>query len=136
MRDLFASTPARRQFLKSPRAEFARVSDFVSKLSLGWPSVAFRLRHDGRDVWFLPASAELEDRVQLVFGESGRMALAQIAPDFAGAVVKVSGFVSRPGFDRPNRNHQSFFVNGRLVRSSALGAAWLAGYASFGMTGR
>ncbi|HKW44622.1 MAG TPA: DNA mismatch repair endonuclease MutL [Candidatus Eremiobacteraceae bacterium] len=136
VRDLFALVPARREFLKSERAEFARVSAFLSQLSLGWPNVAFVLRNDGRDVWALPAVADPVDRLESVFGRDARGALVAIDGDSALAREKVSGYISAPGRDRPHRNHQVFFVNGRLVRSSALSASWLAAYASFGMTGR
>jgi DNA mismatch repair protein MutL len=136
VRDLFALVPARREFLKSERAEFARVAAFLSQLSLGWPSVAFHLRHDGRDVWALPAAADPVDRLESVFGRDARGTLIAIDGDSGIAREKVSGYISAPGRDRPHRNHQVFFVNGRLVRSSALGASWLAAYGAFGMTGR
>jgi len=136
VRDLFARVPVRRQFLKSARAEFARISDFLSRVSLAWPQVSFRLTHDGRDVWSLPAVRDPIDRVELVFGKTSRGELTPIEDDFAGSAIHVAGFINRPGCDRPNRNHQTFVVNRRLVRSPALAAAWLAGYASFGMTGR
>lgn len=136
VRDLFALVPARREFLKSARAEFARVAAFLSQLSLGWPSVAFHLRHDGREVWALPAAVDPVDRLESVFGRDARGTLLAIDGDSGIAREKVSGYISAPGRDRPHRNHQVFFVNGRLVRSSALGASWLAAYGSFGMTGR
>jgi DNA mismatch repair protein MutL len=136
VRDLFALIPARREFLKSARAEFARVAAFLTQLSLGWPDVSFTLRHDGRDVWALPSVADAVDRLESVFGRDARGSLVAIDGDSGLAREKVSGYISAPGRDRPHRNHQVFFVNGRLVRSSALGAAWLAAYGSFGMTGR
>ncbi|HEY5094037.1 MAG TPA: DNA mismatch repair endonuclease MutL [Candidatus Eremiobacteraceae bacterium] len=136
VRDLFALTPARREFLKSPRAEFARVAAYLSQLSLGWPAVGFHLRHDDRDVWALPAVADPVDRLESVFGRDARGALVAIDGDSGHAREKITGYISAPGRDRPHRNHQIFFVNGRLVRSSALGAAWLAANGSFGMTGR
>ena len=135
VRDLFHLTPARREFMKSARAEFARISAFLSRIALGWPHVSFTLRHNGNDVWSLPAVTDAIERLEMVFGSGARGAL--IAIDANGpAAVGVAGYVSKPGRDRPNRDGQVFFVNGRLVRSGALGAAWLAGSGSFGMTGR
>lgn len=136
VRDLFALTPARREFLKSPRAEFARVAVYLSQLSLGWPAVGFNLRHDDRDVWALPAVADPIERLESVFGRDARGALVEIDGDSGLAREMITGYISAPGRDRPHRNHQIFFVNGRLVRSSALGAAWLAANGSFGMTAR
>jgi DNA mismatch repair protein MutL len=135
VRDLFSQTPARREFLKSARAEFSRISAFLSQLALGWPHVGFSLRHDGRDSWALPPVLDPVDRLESVFGVAARGALLKIDVDEEGR-ERVAGYICKPGRDRPNRNAQVFFVNGRLVRSAALGAAWLAGYGSFGMTGR
>lgn len=136
VRELFSRTPARRAFLKSERSEFARVSAFTSQIALGWPSVGFTLRHDGRDVWSLPAVKDPVDRLETVFGRAARGALVPLVTAAERVRERVSGYVCKPGHDRPNRNAQVFFVNGRIVRSAALSAAWLAGYGSFGMTGR
>ncbi|MBV8171750.1 MAG: DNA mismatch repair endonuclease MutL [Candidatus Eremiobacteraeota bacterium] len=136
VRDLFADMPARREFMKSARAEFARISAFLGRLSLGWPEVAFRLTHDGKEIWSLPAVHDGVERLEMVFGNGSRGALRELAPDGAPARVIVSGYVSSPGHDKPNREGQIFFVNGRLIRNAQLGAAWLAGSGSFGITGR
>jgi len=136
VRDLFALTPARREFLKSGRAEFARIASLLGQLSLGHPRVAFALKSDGRDVWTLQTVDDPVDRLEVVFGRGARGALVAIEEDGAHSIELVSGHISAPGRDRSNRNGQVFFVNGRLVRSAALSSAWLAGYGSFGMTGR
>ena len=136
VRDLFSLTPARREFLKSGRAEFARIASLLGQLSLGHPHVAFALKHDGRDVWTLQAVDDPVDRLEVVFGRGARGALVAIEEEGPHGIAIVSGHVSAPGRDRSNRNGQVFFVNGRLVRSAALSSAWLAGYGSFGMTGR
>jgi DNA mismatch repair protein MutL len=136
VRDLFALTPVRREFIKSPRAEFARISSFLSRIALGWPAVSFALRHDGKDVWTLPAVRNAVDRLEMVFGRGTRGSLVELIAASDGATTRVGGYVSKPGNDRPTRDGQVFFVNGRLVRSPSLGAAWLAGAGSFAMTGR
>jgi len=136
VRDLFALTPARREFLKSARAEFSRISAFLSRIALGWPAVSFALRHDGKEVWTLPAVRNAVDRLEMVFGRDARGSLTELPAARDGALTRVTGYVSKPGNDRPTRDGQVFFVNGRLVRSPALSAAWLAGTGSFAMTGR
>jgi DNA mismatch repair protein MutL len=136
VRELFALTPARRAFIKSPRAEFSRISAFLSRIALGWPAVSFALRHDGKDIWALPAVRNAVDRLEMVFGRGTRGSLTELAAARDGASTRVGGYVSKPGNDRPTRDGQVFFVNGRLVRSPSLGAAWLAGAGSFAVTGR
>jgi DNA mismatch repair protein MutL len=51
-------------------------------------------------------------------------------------MMAVAGYTSRIGADRPNRQGQVLFVNGRLVRSPALGAAWSTAYGGKIMSGR
>jgi DNA mismatch repair protein MutL len=136
VRELFALTPARREFLKSPRAEFSRISSFLSRIALGWPAVSFTLRHDGKEVWALPAVRDGVDRLEMVFGRGARGSLTSVPAPGDGASTRVGGFISKPGNDRPTRDGQVFFVNGRLVRSPSLGAAWTAGAGSYAMTGR
>jgi DNA mismatch repair protein MutL len=131
VRDLFANVPARREFIRSPAAEFARISTFLSTLALGYPQVRFSLAHDGRDVWAFPAGAGPEARLAHVFGHA---AAADLVP--LDAAPQVHGFVSRPGADRPDRRMQVVFVNGRLLRSTLFSGAWTAGYATFAMSGR
>src|SRR5919107_3648119 len=46
--DLFARVPARRKFLRSPRAEYAACVDVVKRLAMARPDVGFTLDHEGR----------------------------------------------------------------------------------------
>ena len=45
---LFDKVPARRKFLRSPRAEYAACLDAVKRLAMASPDVAFSVEHDGR----------------------------------------------------------------------------------------
>jgi len=45
---LFDKVPARRKFLRSPRAEYAACLDVVKRLAMARPDVAFSVDHDGR----------------------------------------------------------------------------------------
>src|SRR5215207_9252542 len=49
MRDLFYAVPARRKFLRQPRAEAERAVEAVRRLALAWPAVGFRVVVDGRE---------------------------------------------------------------------------------------
>jgi DNA mismatch repair protein MutL len=135
VRDLFAELPVRREFLKAPGAEFGRISTFLATLALGYPHVRFSLTHDDREAWTFVASPSLEQRLAHVFGAAFR-ALVELDPPGGAAPVGVRGFVSKPGFDRPDRRMQLLFVNGRLLRTTLLAGAWSAGYATFAMSGR
>jgi len=135
VRELFANVPARREYLRAPAAEFARIASFLASLSLGYPGVTFSLSHNGRTSFIFPAAAQPEQRLAHVFGLAAARSLLALQAGSTGA-ARVSGFVSTPGVDRPDRRMQLLFVNGRLLRSSLVAGAWSAAYASFALTGR
>ncbi|HEY9084954.1 MAG TPA: DNA mismatch repair endonuclease MutL [Candidatus Tyrphobacter sp.] len=135
-RALFSGLPVRREYLRSPSTEFTRISSFLSTFALAYPQITFTLRHDDKDVWVMPQTAEPYERLAMVFGrENARMLIPLVEADrsIGGAL---SGFVSAPGHDRPDRRMQVLFVNGRLLRSTLMMGAWSGGYATFAMIGR
>jgi DNA mismatch repair protein MutL len=54
VRELFFNVPARRKFLKSPKTEFFHIVRTVKRFALAYPTVHFRLEHDGKTVLDLP----------------------------------------------------------------------------------
>ena len=140
VRDLFVNVPVRREYVRSPSAEFARISQFLATLALAYPQVMFSLAHDGRATFVFPSGDHLEQRLAHVFGAVPARALvplrdaAHASDDPRGA--RVRGYVSAPGTDRGDRRMQLLFVNGRLLRSTQLAGAWSAGYATFALVGR
>src|SRR5512135_2596691 len=66
--DLFANTPARRKFLKSPATEVGHVTELVTRTALSWPQVGFFLKHGTRTLLEYPAVSDPAERVVQVFG--------------------------------------------------------------------
>ncbi|MBV8282424.1 MAG: hypothetical protein JO347_10240, partial [Candidatus Eremiobacteraeota bacterium] len=134
---LFENVPVRREYLRSPSAEFGRISTWLASFALAYPALAFALRHDGKEVWTMPATDDVRERLTMVFGREAARSLIAIETGAARTIDgRMRGFMSAPGSDRPDRRMQLLFVNGRLLRSALLGAAWTAAYATFTMTGR
>jgi DNA mismatch repair protein MutL len=135
--DLFGNVPVRREYVRTPSAEFARISSFLATLSLGYPEVAFSLSHDGRATFAFPGTPSLEQRLAHVFGPAPARALVALEPEGPlDAPLRVRGFVSAPGNDRGDRRMQLLFVNGRLLRSTLLAGAWSSGYSTFALANR
>lgn len=136
-RNLFANVPVRREYLRSPSSEFARVSAWLSTFALAYPQITFSLSHDGKSIWVLPADNDPSERLRAVFGKVASDSLVALNTE-AGAALsgELNGFVSKPGNDRADRRMQLLFVNGRLLRSSILAGAWTAAYSTFAMSGR
>jgi DNA mismatch repair protein MutL len=134
---LFEELPVRREYLRSASAEFNRISSWLSSFALAYPQIAFSLRHDAKDVWVMPASREPRERLAMVFGRQAAETLLPLEGAAARTLDgRLSGFVSAPGHDRPDRRMQLLFVNGRLLRSALLAGAWTSGYSTFAMLGR
>ncbi len=134
---LFERVPVRREYLRGANAELNRISSWLSSFALAYPNVAFSLRHDGRDVWNMPAAADERDRLAMVFGAQAAKTLLPLDGGSASMLGGgLRGFISAPGSDRADRRMQMLFVNGRLVRSALLAASWTSGYATFTMLGR
>ncbi|HEV3089086.1 MAG TPA: DNA mismatch repair endonuclease MutL [Candidatus Elarobacter sp.] len=131
--DLFANVPVRREYLRSPAAEFARIASWLATLALAYPDVGFTLEHDGKTTFAFAPGDDLAPRLRHVFGASAAPMVPIHGED---ARAGVSGWVSSPGDDRPDRRNQVLFVNGRLLRSTLLSGAWSAAYRTFAMVGR
>ncbi len=133
VRDLFESVPARREYLRSPGAEFGRIAQWLATMALAYPHVGFTLEHDGRQIFAFPPDGDPQPRLRHLFGTP---AAGMLAVAGARERIRVSGWISPPGDDRPDRRLQVLFVNGRLLRSTALSGAWTAAYRTYAMTGR
>lgn len=133
VRDLFYNTPARMKFMKSDTVEGSRVSGAVQLQALAHPSVAFRFLRDGKEVLSTPGTGKLEAAVYCVYGrECAKMATVDSRWDS----YSLTGFVSKPTDSRPSRNLQTFFVNGRPVKSRLLVSALEEAYRNQLMVGK
>jgi DNA mismatch repair protein MutL len=133
VRELFANVPVRREYLRSPAAEFSRIASWLATLALAYPRIGFTLEHDGKTTFAFAPGEDLAPRLRHVFGTPASTMVPLRASD---ARAGVSGWVSSPGDDRPDRRNQILFVNGRLLRSTLVSGAWSAAYRTFSMVGR
>ena len=133
IRDLFFNTPARMKFMKSDTVEGSRVTAAVQMQALAHPEVAFRLLRDGKEVLSTPGKGALEEAVYCVYG---RECAKMIRVESRWENCTLTGFVSRPTDSRPSRSFQTFFVNGRPVKSKLLTAALEEAYRNQIMVGK
>ena len=133
VRDLFFNTPARMKFMKSDTVEGSRVLSAVQMQALAHPEVAFRCLKDGKEVLNTPGTGKLDDAVYCVYGkECAHMAKV----DSRWEQYSLAGFVSKPTDARPSRALQTFFVNGRPVKSRLLISALEEAYRNQIMVGK
>ena len=122
---LFDKVPARRKFLRSPRAEYAACLDIMRRLAMARPDVALSLDHDGRrTLGVQPAS--LPQRVAALL-DAG-LADHGLPIDLLRGDVALGGVISLPTFTRGAADQQFLFVNGRPVKDRLLVGALRAAY--------
>ena len=139
VRALFASLPARRRFLRGPRAEARAVAQVLSDYALAYPGVAFRLESEGRVTLSAPGTGEARAAWAAVYDDELAAALIEIeragqleraeerdsaAPETLGAPqIAVRGLIGPPERHRGNRGALHLVVNGRAVVDRALAFA-------------
>ena len=114
VRDLFYNFPVKRKFLKSIRSELRQIVSQFLRLSLGHPSISFRLIHDDRVIQELVSSESQAVRIEAVLGREIYEQLRPIA--FEEEEVQISGFASLPSFSRGTTEGIYLFVNDRFIR--------------------
>jgi len=133
VRDLFFNTPARMKFMKSDTVEGSRVAAAVQQQALAHPEVAFRFLRDGKQILSTPGTGNLRDAVYCVYGRDCAQ-MVEVSSRWEG--YSLSGFVSKPTDARPSRSLQTFFVNGRPVKSRLMMSALEEAYRNQIMVGK
>ena len=118
VKDLFFNAPVRRRFLKKPATETGYISDLMMRFILSHPQVSFRYIADGKTVYFSAGDGKLESAVMSIYGLQALERLRHVSGNMNG--VALDGFVGVGDLSRGNRSHQSFILNGRLIKSNLL----------------
>ncbi len=134
VKDLFYNTPARMKFLKKNVSEANAVADVVERLALSHPEVSFRLLREGKEVILTPGDGKLISAIRAVYGKEFSSSL--IPAEYSDSGMSVHGYISKPVYSRPTRSMQTFFVNGRFVRTGTGAAALSEAYKNSVMTGK
>ncbi|MBR2189988.1 MAG: DNA mismatch repair endonuclease MutL [Eubacterium sp.] len=134
VRNLFYNTPARAKFLKSPAAEGNRVAVIVEELALSHPDISFRFLSNGQSKLFTSGNGNLEELVYQIYGRD--LAKKLIPVDTKTDLMHITGLIGNPEITRGNRNFESYFINGRYVRSPLIARAIEDGYHGFIMQHR
>ena len=121
VRDLFYNTPVRLKFLKKPQAEGALVSDLMMRLILSKPEVSFQYLNQGKTLYHSAGDGKLESAVFSIYGNEMLRSMRKVDGNMNGVVLH--GYVGIGESARGNRGHQSFFINGRYMRSNVLSSA-------------
>lgn len=126
VKELFFNTPARLKYMKSIQTELGHISDYMYRLALSRPHIAFTLKHNGNTLLQTLGNGDLLSVVAAVYGSGLAKQMLPVTADSPDYTL--SGLVSRPEQTRSNRFGISTIVNGRYIRNYGLAQALLKAY--------
>lgn len=134
VKNLFFNTPARRKFLKKPAAESGYISDTVYRIALGHPGIAIKFINNGSTVFRTNGDGDMHTAVLYIYGSDTADALIPVSAEKDG--YRISGLIGKPELNRGNRTYESFFINGRYIKSRLVSSAVEDAYKGRVMVGK
>ena len=131
---LFYNVPARLKFLKSQRTEASYIADYLSRMMLAHPEISFCFINQDKTALDSAGDGSLKTAVFCVYGKDAIPELREL--EYDDGYVRITGFIGGEGYGCSNRQKQSFFVNGRYIKSAKLGYALERSYAERLMVGK
>lgn len=121
VRNIFHALPARRKFLKKPATESGYISEIVNRLALGHPHIAFKYINNGNVILQTSGNNDLKTAAMYIYGRDTAEKMMDISGEKEG--YKIEGLICKPELSRGNRNYESFFINGRYIKSNLVSNA-------------
>ena len=123
---LFFNTPARLKHIKSLNTELSHITDYINKIALSHPEIAFKLFNNQRLLFQTNGQNNLQSVIASVYGFD--IAKKMIPFSVKRDAYEISGFISDPIINRASRNYMTIIVNGRAIRNYSLIRSILEAY--------
>lgn len=125
VKNLFFNVPARRNFLKSNAVETKHLVEEFQRVALSYPEVAFSFYQNDMQLFNL-SPGKLSKRILGVLGSGYQDQLIVCQEDTP--LLRIKGYVGKPGSAKKTRGDQYFFVNNRYIKSNYLHHAVISAY--------
>ncbi|MBQ3663920.1 MAG: DNA mismatch repair endonuclease MutL [Clostridia bacterium] len=132
--NLFSKTPARYKFLKSARTEAGYIGDYLSRMIMAYPNIAFTYVNNGKTVYRSYGDGDLKTAIYAIYGSDLVRCIREVG--YSDGYISVSGFIGTGELSYPNRSRLSFFLNQRYINSRSVGFAVVDAYQTKLMSGR
>lgn len=135
--DLFYNAPVRKKFLRGQRTELQYVEDVIKRFALAVPSISLSVKHNGKNILYIPAGICDKTRmlrVKKIFGAKFVDSALVVAAESSG--MKLHGWLGDPGYQRSQRDKQWIYLNNRMVRDKLLQHAVMQVYQEHLLPGR
>lgn len=115
---LFYNVLPRKKQLKSATTELNKIVSLLSKLSLIYPSISFRLENNGKSYLSTKGDGDLERVVHAVFGMKDREHYKFLNVSSEG--IEIQGYITNVHGARKNKKNQVLSINSRLVNNAMI----------------
>ena len=112
---LFQNVPARLKYVKSVNAEFAHLQNYVERLSLSHPDIAFTLMHNGKVTYKTNGNGQLLEVIHQIYGLSVVKNMLNLKVE--NDEFEVEGYIGKIEINRASKNHIVTLVNHRIVKN-------------------
>ena len=112
---LFQNVPARLKYVKSVNAEFAHIQNYVERLSLSHPDIAFTLMHNGKVTFKTNGNGNLLEVIHQIYGLSVVKNMLNLKA--GNDEFEIEGFIGKIEVNRASKNHIVTMVNHRIVKN-------------------
>ena len=113
VQNLFYNTPARLKFLKGDRKELLNIKDIINKLIISNCDIDFEVIFDENKPIIYKAKKDILERIKDIYGHEFGEEL--IFFEKKSSIFSIYGYISKPSFNKPNRNYQYLFLNKRPI---------------------
>lgn len=137
IRDLFYNIPARQKFLKKDVTEANAVAQVVDKIALSHPEIKFRFIREGEVKLITYGTNDLLSVISSVYGREFAKDCIEVNYTSMGrGIFKIHGYITKPSASKGSKAFQTFFVNGRFVKTGTGSAAIEEAYKGSAMVGK
>ncbi|WP_088831951.1 DNA mismatch repair endonuclease MutL [Paenibacillus tyrfis] len=126
VRELFYNTPARLKYMKTIQTELGHVTDYIYRLALAHPGIAFTLKHNGHTLVQTLGNGDLLQAIAAIYGTTVAKSMLPIRGETLD--YRLDGYIAKPELTRANRGGISTVINGRYIRNYPMVQALLQGY--------
>ena len=134
VKNLFYNTPPRLQSLKGESSELSSVIDYVSRIALSSPKIAFKLSNNGKIIFQTYGSDNELEAIASIYGTD--IAKDMIPIHNSEGNFRIYGYISKISSTRSNKNYINIIVNGRVIKNPPLVNAICDGYKTLLTIGR
>lgn len=129
VRNLFYNTPVRKKFLKTAQTEGSYISDLMEHMAMSRPHIAFQYIQNNRLKFHTSGNGDIKEIIYRIYGRDIAAELVEVNAQEDCAVLH--GYIGKPVINRSNRAFETYFVNGRYIKSDVVGKAIEEGYKGY-----